>query len=111
MRAAVRHQGSGRERSATGSRCSARNGAYLTVAGCGRWAIATRTEMADKARGPTCQECYRVQISDGTSALTPTPAPSRSRGPEDVSYEIGVCYMAVETRLTVDPAEMQVIGR
>ena len=66
--------------------------------------------MAGKVPGPTCLVRNWVNVKDGTSALVASPKAGPTRSPEDVSFEIGACFMPVKTNMAVDPAQMQVLA-
>jgi hypothetical protein len=52
-----------------------------------------------------------VNLDDGTTALTASGTPSHAAGPDDVSVEIGACFLPISTGLRgLSPAEMQVLA-
>jgi hypothetical protein len=70
---------------------------------------------SDRTPGRICQATNPVCVQDGTSATAPSPTPGPTqgpkRGPDDVSYEIGACFVPVQTTLIgLDDAEMQVLA-
>ena len=60
---------------------------------------------------PFDQEARPINVRDGTNTLSESSIPGPTRGPCDVSFEIGASFDEVETSLTgLDAAELQVLG-
>ena len=66
--------------------------------------------MASKDPRSTCQHINPINVNDGTNPLSCSPAPGPSRGPEEVSDEIGASYMPVHAAFCIDGAQMQVLA-
>jgi hypothetical protein len=67
--------------------------------------------MGNRTRPGPAGFNHSISIQDGTSATAASPTPSPTGGPEDVSIEIGACFIPVPTRLHgLTPAEMQVLA-
>jgi hypothetical protein len=83
--------------------------------------------MADKVPGHTCQATKPVNVRDGGTAISPTPACGPTGGsvwrsdarvmhglsphpPEMLAPEFGACYAPVVTSLCLNPIQMQMLA-